>query len=111
MDRFKLIVDFQTGVTVGDRNAMIDAFTVDLAGAELEREEIRSTADQVVIVYAFKHARTPDEMHDMCRAIYRYLRKRREVKGICISDRSWWKPVYTPGQLDPPIDPLNPADP
>jgi hypothetical protein len=110
--RFKLLLDFREGTTIGDRNALIDRFTgaiVDAAG--LAREEIVLTGDAVVITYRFARRLTSDEMHDVCRAIFRYFRKHGGgIQGIGISDRSWWTPTYVPGQLDPPVDPLDPSE-
>ena len=110
---FKLILDFREGMTIGDRNALLDAFALEvLQPAELERDEVKLSEGQVVAIYRFRRQLTPDEMHDVCRAIFRWIRSRgaRAVAGVGISDRSWWKPVFLPGQPDP-VDPLDPAAP
>jgi uncharacterized protein YggL (DUF469 family) len=112
-DRFKVFLDFREGVTVGDRNALLDQFMLEvIAPAELDREELVLSQGQVKAVYRFRRQLTADEMHDVCRAIFRWVRSKgaRAVAGVGISDRSWWKPVYAPGQPDP-VDPLDPAAP
>lgn len=109
--RFKLLLEFREGTTTGDRDALIDAFTndvIDLHG--LVREEVSLAERTVSIVYSFAKKLSVDAMHDVCRTIYRYLWRRRELHAIGISDRSWWPPLVGPGQPTPP-DPLDPAQP
>jgi len=103
---FRLRLEWKDGMTAGDRTALVNAFEREMLAVHGLQRRVESPTNDGWLTYGFLDRISADAMDDICRAIFRFLRRRRDLHGIGISNRTWYRPRFDPvlDTVDPLLD-------